>query len=172
MSYVSPPVVKPALPCLTQFQYQAFIAALTKYPQQSYMQLLNTVRDELKGKYQQKPQLSASHPMVRRATGGQGARHRLMLTRDRTATSSSLLETVARGAREDRCGAVLTDGSRDGSWQAGKQMYMSISRFAGPDCVRYTYTIMRTRDIRHRLVDFLLPTTRKRCYVDHPEAAR
>lgn len=39
----------------------AFIAALTKYPQQSYVQLLNTIRDELKGKYDQKPQLSASH---------------------------------------------------------------------------------------------------------------
>lgn len=41
----------------------AFIAALTKYPQQSYVQLLNTIRDELKGKYDQKPQLSASHPI-------------------------------------------------------------------------------------------------------------
>lgn len=39
----------------------AFISALTKYPQQSYVQLLNTIRDELKGKYDQKPQLSASH---------------------------------------------------------------------------------------------------------------
>lgn len=28
------------------------------------MQLLNSLRDELKGKYSQKPQLSASHPMV------------------------------------------------------------------------------------------------------------
>jgi hypothetical protein len=42
-------------------EIQAFIAALTKYPQQSYVQLLNTIRDELKGKYDQKPQLSASH---------------------------------------------------------------------------------------------------------------
>ncbi|KAL7418679.1 Ca(2+)-dependent cysteine protease [Cryptotrichosporon argae] len=41
----------------------AFIAALTKYPQQSYVQLLNTIRDELRGKYDQKPQLSASHPI-------------------------------------------------------------------------------------------------------------
>jgi hypothetical protein len=40
---------------------QAFIAALTKYPEQSYVQLLNTIRDELKGKYDQKPQLSSSH---------------------------------------------------------------------------------------------------------------
>ncbi|GAA5961581.1 hypothetical protein JCM3765_002636 [Sporobolomyces pararoseus] len=41
----------------------AFITALTKYPQQSYLQLLNTVRDELKGKYDQKPQLSCSHEL-------------------------------------------------------------------------------------------------------------
>jgi len=41
----------------------AFITALTKYPQQTYIQLLNTVRDELKAKYSQKPQLSSSHPM-------------------------------------------------------------------------------------------------------------
>ncbi|CAD6576962.1 MAG: Ca(2+)-dependent cysteine protease [Tremellales sp. Tagirdzhanova-0007] len=41
----------------------AFIAALTKYPQQSYVQLLNTIRDELRGRYDQKPQLSASHPI-------------------------------------------------------------------------------------------------------------
>ncbi|KAK1926005.1 putative metacaspase [Papiliotrema laurentii] len=41
----------------------AFIAALTKYPQQSYVQLLNTIRDELRGRYDQKPQLSSSHPI-------------------------------------------------------------------------------------------------------------
>lgn len=41
----------------------AFISALTKYPQQSYIQLLNTIRDELRTKYSQKPQLSSSHPM-------------------------------------------------------------------------------------------------------------
>lgn len=42
----------------------AFETALSKYPNQSYLQLLNTIRDELAGKYSQKPQLSASHPMV------------------------------------------------------------------------------------------------------------
>jgi hypothetical protein len=42
---------------------QAFISALNQNPQQSYQQLLVTIRDELKGKYSQKPQLSASHPM-------------------------------------------------------------------------------------------------------------
>jgi hypothetical protein len=41
----------------------AFINALKKNPQQSYVQLLNSIRDELEGKYEQKPQLSASHPL-------------------------------------------------------------------------------------------------------------
>jgi len=41
----------------------AFIAALRKNPQQSYVQLLNSIRDELEGKYDQKPQLSCSHPL-------------------------------------------------------------------------------------------------------------
>lgn len=42
----------------------AFISALNQNPQQSYMQLLNSIRDELRGRsLQQKPQLSASHPM-------------------------------------------------------------------------------------------------------------
>ncbi|KAL7422080.1 Ca(2+)-dependent cysteine protease [Cryptotrichosporon argae] len=41
----------------------AFIAALTKYPQQSYQQLLETLRDEMRGRYTQKPQLSACHPI-------------------------------------------------------------------------------------------------------------
>ncbi|KAK4050585.1 Ca(2+)-dependent cysteine protease [Microbotryomycetes sp. JL221] len=40
----------------------AFIASLTKYPQQSYLQLLNTIRDEI-AQYSQKPQLSSSHEM-------------------------------------------------------------------------------------------------------------
>jgi hypothetical protein len=40
---------------------EAFIAALTKYPQQSYQQLLVSVREEMRGKYSQKPQLSACH---------------------------------------------------------------------------------------------------------------
>ncbi|OJJ36684.1 hypothetical protein ASPWEDRAFT_417939 [Aspergillus wentii DTO 134E9] len=41
----------------------AFIAALRKNPQQSYVQLLNSIRDELSTKYSQKPQLSCSHPV-------------------------------------------------------------------------------------------------------------
>jgi len=41
----------------------AFITSLKKNPNQSYVQLLNSIRDELEGKYQQKPQLSCSHPL-------------------------------------------------------------------------------------------------------------
>lgn len=41
----------------------AFVTALKKNPQQSYVQLLNSIRDELYGKYSQKPQLSCSHPL-------------------------------------------------------------------------------------------------------------
>ncbi|KAF2008193.1 hypothetical protein P154DRAFT_453704 [Amniculicola lignicola CBS 123094] len=41
----------------------AFIASLKKNPNQSYVQLLNSIRDELEGKYSQKPQLSSSHPL-------------------------------------------------------------------------------------------------------------
>ncbi|KAL9084416.1 MAG: hypothetical protein Q9159_005250 [Coniocarpon cinnabarinum] len=41
----------------------AFITSLKKNPQQSYVQLLNSIRDELEGKYSQKPQLSSSHPL-------------------------------------------------------------------------------------------------------------
>ncbi|KAK5156448.1 hypothetical protein LTR04_005631, partial [Oleoguttula sp. CCFEE 6159] len=41
----------------------AFVTALKKNPQQSYVQLLNSIRDELEGKYDQKPQLSSSHPL-------------------------------------------------------------------------------------------------------------
>ena len=44
----------------------AFISALKKNPQQSYVQLLNSIRDELEGKYSQKPQLSSSHPLSKR----------------------------------------------------------------------------------------------------------
>lgn len=41
----------------------AFITALKKNPQQSYVQLLNSIRDELASKYSQRPQLSSSHPL-------------------------------------------------------------------------------------------------------------
>lgn len=41
----------------------AFITALKKNPQQSYVQLLNSIREELQGRYSQKPQLSSSHPL-------------------------------------------------------------------------------------------------------------
>lgn len=41
----------------------AFVQALRKNPQQSYVQLLNSIRDELAQKYTQRPQLSCSHPL-------------------------------------------------------------------------------------------------------------
>ncbi|KAJ9659387.1 Ca(2+)-dependent cysteine protease [Neophaeococcomyces mojaviensis] len=41
----------------------AFITSLKKNPHQSYVQLLNSIRDELSTKYSQKPQLSCSHPL-------------------------------------------------------------------------------------------------------------
>lgn len=41
----------------------AFIAALTEQSQQSYQGLLNSLRNILRAKYSQKPQLSSSHPM-------------------------------------------------------------------------------------------------------------
>jgi len=54
----------------------AFIAALKKNPQQSYVALLNSIRDELESKYTQKPQLSCSHPLSkqypRTCNGGGG----------------------------------------------------------------------------------------------------
>ena len=41
----------------------AFINTLERWPHQSYLQLLNTIRAELEGRYTQKPQLSCSHPL-------------------------------------------------------------------------------------------------------------
>ncbi|KAG7127967.1 Metacaspase-1A like protein [Verticillium longisporum] len=42
----------------------AFISALKANPQQSYVELLNSIREILEGSYSQLPQLSSSHPMV------------------------------------------------------------------------------------------------------------
>ncbi|KAF8699301.1 Peptidase C14, partial [Rhizoctonia solani] len=41
----------------------AFMEVLRQKPQQTYQELLNNIRDVLKSKYSQKPQLSSSHPM-------------------------------------------------------------------------------------------------------------
>ncbi|XXG93827.1 Ca(2+)-dependent cysteine protease [Hypoxylon texense] len=41
----------------------AFITALKQDPKQSYVELLNSIRDVLETKYTQKPQLSCSHPL-------------------------------------------------------------------------------------------------------------
>ncbi|OAA35642.1 Peptidase C14, caspase catalytic [Beauveria brongniartii RCEF 3172] len=41
----------------------AFITALRKNPHQSYVQLLNSIRDQLSTRYTLKPQISCSHPL-------------------------------------------------------------------------------------------------------------
>lgn len=41
----------------------AFITAVRQNPNQTYLQLLNSIRDVLASKYTQKPQLSCSHPL-------------------------------------------------------------------------------------------------------------
>ncbi|KAF8340614.1 peptidase C14, caspase domain-containing protein [Cantharellus anzutake] len=41
----------------------AFIKCLTENPHQTYQQLLVSIREELRNKYSQKPQLACSHPM-------------------------------------------------------------------------------------------------------------
>ncbi|KAF9577630.1 Ca(2+)-dependent cysteine protease, partial [Lunasporangiospora selenospora] len=41
----------------------SFISALSANPRQSYIQLLNSIREILRTKYAQKPQLSSSHPV-------------------------------------------------------------------------------------------------------------
>lgn len=41
----------------------AFIRALKQDPEQSYIELLNSIRDILEKEYSQKPQLSCSHPL-------------------------------------------------------------------------------------------------------------
>ncbi len=45
----------------TEDRLKAFITALTKYPDQSYQQLLVNIREEMRGRYTQQPQLSACH---------------------------------------------------------------------------------------------------------------
>lgn len=41
----------------------AFITALKANPKQTYVELLNSIRDLLETNYSQKPQLSCSHPL-------------------------------------------------------------------------------------------------------------
>lgn len=55
----------------------AFVQALRKNPQQSYVQLLNSIRDELAQKYTQRPQLSCSHPLSQYLILAPGIRPRL-----------------------------------------------------------------------------------------------
>jgi hypothetical protein len=48
---------------MNRMVFTRFYCRLTANPQQSYLQLLNSIRDILRSKYEQKPQLSASHPV-------------------------------------------------------------------------------------------------------------
>jgi len=48
-------------------EHQAFITVLSQNKNLSYQQLLIGIRDILKSKYSQKPQLASSHPIVRRS---------------------------------------------------------------------------------------------------------
>lgn len=52
------------------FEHQAFITVLSRNKNLSYQQLLNGIRDILKSKYSQKPQLASSHPIVSQSTRG------------------------------------------------------------------------------------------------------
>lgn len=45
------------------YSFQFMIATLRKNPNQSYQELLNSVRDILRDKYSQRPQMSSSHPI-------------------------------------------------------------------------------------------------------------
>ncbi|PSR90849.1 peptidase C14, caspase domain-containing protein [Coniella lustricola] len=47
----------------------AFMTALKRNPQQSYVQLLNSIRDALASRYTQRPQLSCSHPLSKAPRG-------------------------------------------------------------------------------------------------------
>lgn len=60
----------------------AFITAIKQNPNQSYVQLLNSIRDVLASKYTQKPQLSCSHPLGKFDVTAQ-AFHSSPLTKDR-----------------------------------------------------------------------------------------
>ena len=51
----------------------AFMTALQKDPHQSYVELLNSIRDLLEDKYSQLPQLSTSHPMGEFIYGGRSS---------------------------------------------------------------------------------------------------
>lgn len=58
----------------------AFITALKKNPQQSYVQLLNSIRDELQTRYAQKPQLSCSHPLGEKRPAARTTTARCLVT--------------------------------------------------------------------------------------------
>jgi hypothetical protein len=56
-------VSKCAFNIMLDIELFSFLAALRANPNQSYLQLLNSVRTILREKYDQRPQLSSSHPI-------------------------------------------------------------------------------------------------------------
>lgn len=75
----------------------AFIQALKKNPQQSYVQLLNSIRDELATKYTQKPQLSCSHPLGKSSICVDSGPSRSHPSNDQTRYQHSLRNVNGRG---------------------------------------------------------------------------
>lgn len=61
----------------------AFITAMTRNSQQTYLQLLNSIREILETKYTQKPQLSCSHPLGKLCGPRPGTLQIVVLTLDR-----------------------------------------------------------------------------------------
>lgn len=81
----------------------AFITSLKKNPNQSYVQLLNSIRDELESKYTQKPQLSCSHPLGKTITEQQ---YDSVLTRIRCQPSIPNVDSRVADYKR-RCGCIL-----------------------------------------------------------------
>lgn len=78
----------------------AFITALKKNPQQSYVQLLNSIRDELASKYSQRPQLSSSHPLSESHNGHCAAPYGCVNSTILTMSSSSRYKPPLRDVGE------------------------------------------------------------------------
>ncbi|KAH7884322.1 peptidase C14, caspase domain-containing protein [Phlebopus sp. FC_14] len=72
----------------------AFMTVLSANPQLSYQQLLVAIRDILRAKYSQKPQLSSSHPIVRLLRSNCRTAFHNRDTPCRTRISASLRELV------------------------------------------------------------------------------
>lgn len=109
----------------------AFISALKQNPNQTYLELLNSVRDVLETKYTQKPQLSCSHPL------GESS-----LPVYRVDTCSSL--ELVTNEPPDRCQPEIYHVRRTGMpqrgrhhWRRGMYLFREGGRVLSPRM--YTY---------------------------------